>query len=159
MSVTVNSYLTFKVGQETFGVNVSKVMEIREYQKPQSLPQSLPFVAGVIAYNEEVIPLIDTGLKFGMDALTINAATCIVVLQLVNDVLGKTYRVAILVDTVSDVLESDDTSMKPITDDYRPEYIFSTYKQDDQFIYILNADMVFNQKEIIALLDSIKQLK
>jgi purine-binding chemotaxis protein CheW len=159
MSVTINSYLTFKVGNETFGINVAKVMEIREYQQPQSLPQSLPFVSGVIAYNEEVIPLIDTGIKFGMDALTINTATCMVVLQLVNDVLGKTYRVAILVDTVSDVLESDDTSMKPIADDYRPEYIFSTYKQDDQFIYILNADRVFNQKEVIAILDSIKQLK
>jgi purine-binding chemotaxis protein CheW len=159
MSVTINSYLTFKVGEETFGVNVAKVMEIREYQKPKSLPQSLPFVTGVVDYNEEVIPLIDTGIKFGMNAVEISAATCIIVLQLVNEVLGKTYRVAILVDAVSDVLESDEASMKPITDDYRPEYIYSTYRQDDQFIYILNADMVFNQKEVIAIINSIKQLK
>jgi purine-binding chemotaxis protein CheW len=158
MSVTINSYLTFKVGEETFGVNVSKVMEIREYQAPQALPQALPFVAGVIAYNEEAIPVIDTGIKFGMNPIVINTTTCMVVLQLVNDILGKSYRVAILVDAVSDVLESDDASMKPITDDYRPEYIFSTYRLEDKFIYLLNADRVFNQKEIIAILDSIKQL-
>jgi len=159
MSGTINSYLTFKVGKETFGVNVAKVMEIREYQQPKSLPQTLPFVSGVISYNEEIIPLIDTGVKFGMEPITINDATCFVVLQLVNDILGKTYRIAIMVDAVSDVLETDDALMKPISNDYRPEYILSSYSEDDKFIYILNADMVFNQKEIISILDSIKSLK
>lgn len=159
MATNSNSYLTFKVGQETFGVNVVKVMEIREYVTPRVLPQSLPFVKGVVEYQDEVIPLIDTGLKFGLDEVRIDIDTVMIVLQLISDTLSKTYRVAILVDAVSDVLECDTSELKLISDDYRPGYIQSTYTQNDKFIYILNSDLVFNQKEVISMLDSLKKIK
>ncbi|WP_052345500.1 chemotaxis protein CheW [Alkaliflexus imshenetskii] len=159
MSVEINSYLTFKLGEDVFGVNVARVMEIKEYITPKPLPQSLPFVTGVIEYRDEVIPLIDTSIKFGMTPIQVEPSTCIIVLQLTNDVLGKTYRVAILVDAVSDVFEADQSSVKTIDDDYRPGYILGTYTSDNQFIYILNADMVFNQKEIISMMDIITNIK
>ncbi len=159
MSVEINSYLTFRLGEYVFCVNVARVMEIKEYITPKPLPQSLPFVTGVIEYRDEVIPLIDTSIKFGMAPIQVEPSTCIIVLQLTNDVLGKTYRVAILVDAVSDVFESDQSSVKTIDDDYRPGYITGTYTSDNQFIYILNADMVFNQKEIISMMDIISNIK
>jgi purine-binding chemotaxis protein CheW len=154
-----NSYLTFKLGQEVFGVNVAKVMEIREYQQPRTLPQPLPFVSGVIEYEDEVIPLIDTGIKFGMAPVEVLAGTCIIVLQLVSSTLGKTYRVAILVDAVSDVVECEDGDLKTISDDYKPGYIDATYNNEENFIYILNADMVFSQKDIISMLDTLRNIK
>jgi purine-binding chemotaxis protein CheW len=159
MTSAINSYLTFKIGEETFGLSVAKVMEIREYREPKSLPQTLPFVVGVIQYQDEIIPLIDTGIKFGMNPIIITPSTCTVVLQLVNDIMGKSYRVAILVDAVSDVFESEDSQLKSIIDDYRPTYIAATYLNDDKYIYILNPDTVFNQKEIITMLDAIGQIK
>lgn len=159
MASIINSYLTFKIGEEIFGVNVAKVMEIREYLRPKPLPQTLPFVSGVIEYLDEIIPLINTGIKFGMAPVTIQPETCIVILQLISDSLGKTYRVGILVDNVADVLECEDSSMKGISDDYKPQYIHSTYTTDDKLVFILNADVVFNQKEIIGMLDMTNKFK
>lgn len=159
MASLLNSYLTFKIGEEVFGVNVAKVMEIREYQPPKPLPQTMPFVSGVIEYRDEIIPLIDTGIKFGMSPITINPGTVIVILQLISDTLGKTYRVGILVDAVSDVLECDDATMKSIADDYKPHYILSTCQSEEQLVFILNADVVFSQKEIIGMLDMLNKLK
>jgi purine-binding chemotaxis protein CheW len=159
MASITNSYLTLKIGEEVFGVNVAKVMEIREYQPPKPLPQTFPFVLGVVEYRDEIIPLIDTAIKFGMAPITIEPSSCIVILQLISDSLGKTYRMAVLVDSVADVLECDDAQMKGINDDYKPNYIISTYSADDKLVFILNADLVFNQKEIIGMLDMINKLK
>lgn len=158
MASDKNSYLTFRVGDETFGVNVLKVMEIREYSKPKNLPQTLPFVKGVVEYQDEIIPLVDTGVKFGMTPIKIDESTIVVVLQLINHMLSKTFRLAILVDEVSDVLECDDSEMKIISEDYSPGYIYATYSEGEKFIYILDSDVVFNEKEIIAILDSVKKL-
>ncbi len=158
MASDKNSYLTFRVGDETFGINVLKVMEIREYSKPKNLPQTLPFVKGVVEYQDEVIPLVDTGLKFGMAPIKIDDSTIVVVLQLISHMLSKTFRLAILVDEVSDVLECDDSEMKVISEEYKPEYIYSTYSKEGKFIYILDSDMVFNEKEVVSILDSIKKL-
>lgn len=157
MALVLNSYLTFKIGEEVFGVNVAKVMEIREYSSPKPLPKTLPFVSGVIEYRDEIIPLIDTGVKFGMSPVSIKTETCIVILQLVSNTLDKTYRVGILVDSVSDVVECDDSTMKNIEEDYKPNYIFSTYQSNDQLVFILNTDMVFNQKEVIGMLEMVNK--
>jgi len=158
MASEKNSYLTFRVGDETFGVNVVKVMEIREYSKPKALPQTLSFIKGVVAYQDEIIPLVDTGLKFGMAPIKLGESTIVVVLQLINHMLSKTFRLAILVDEVSDVLECDDSEMKIISEEYKPGYIYSTYSNGEQFIYILDFDVVFDEKEVISILDSIKKL-
>ena len=158
MTSEKNSYLTFRVGGETFGVNVVKVMEIHEYSKPKVLPQTLPFVKGVVEYQDEVIPLVDTGLKFGMEPIKIEESTIIVILQLINLTLSKTFRLAILVDEVSDVLECGYSEMKVISEDYKPAYIQSTFSTEEKFIYILDADVIFNDKEVISIMDSIKKL-
>lgn len=158
MTSEKNSYLTFRVGGETFGVNVVKVMEIHEYSKPKALPQTLAFVKGVVEYHDEVIPLVDTGLKFGMEPIKIDESTIIVILQLINLQLSKTFRLAILVDEVSDVLECGSSEMKVISEDYKPAYIQSTFSSEKKFIYILDADVIFNDKEVISIMDSIKKL-
>ncbi len=159
MTSGINSYLTFKIGEEVFGINVAKVLEIKEDQKAKKIPQALPFVTGVIDNNNEVIPLIDTGKKFDMEVVKIQENTCIIILQLSNSSVGRNYRVAILVDEVSDVFEYEQSEMKTISDDYRPDYIYATIIEDDKMIYILNADLIFNTKEIIAMLDAIKNIK
>ncbi len=159
MTSNMNSYLTFKIGEDVFGVNVVSVMEIREYLQPKPLPQTLPFVLGVVEYRDEIIPIIDTGIKFGMSPIKVNSGTCTIILQLMSDTLAKSYRVGILVDTVADVLECDGSVLKNISEDYKPHYILSTYSSEDKMVFILNADVVFSQKEVIGMLEMVNKLK
>jgi len=152
MSAQLNSFLIFKIGEENFGINVSKVMGIREYTTPKSIPHTYKYVVGITEYLDEIIPLIDTGLKFGMAPVKISTTTCIVVLELFDEVNSKNYKLGISIDSVSDVLEIDETKTKNVTvDDYKPLYINSFYIYGDKMIYILDADVIFNKKEVVAL--------
>ena len=156
MDKALNSYLIFRIGEENFGINVSKVMEIKEYQSPKPIPHTFPFVAGVIEYQEEIIPLIDAGVKFGMGSVKITGTTCFIVLELTNDVNGKSYKLGISIDSVSDVLEINNSEMKNVSvEDYKPQYISSFYTYKDELIYILDADMIFNKKEVVVLMSVI----
>jgi purine-binding chemotaxis protein CheW len=158
MNNQIKSYLIFKIGEETFGINVSKVIAIREYVKPKPIPHSYKFVAGITEYLDEIIPLIDTGLKFGMTPIKISPTTCIVVLELFDEINNKNYKLGISIDSVSDVLEIDESKMKNVTvDDYKPAYIQSFYMLNDKVIYILDADMIFNKKEVISLANTIDE--
>jgi len=156
MSIQLNSYLIFKIGEENFAINVSKVMGIREYIAPKPIPHTYRFVAGITEYQDEIIPLIDTGLKFGMVPVKITSSTCIVVLELFDEAIKKNYKLGISIDSVSDVLEIDEAKMKNVTvEDYKPQFIQSFYMHSDKVIYILDADMIFNKKEVVSLIDTI----
>jgi len=159
MSTQIKSYLIFEIGEEHFGINVSKVMGIREYVTPKKIPHTFKFVAGIIEHQDEIIPLIDTGIKFGMAPVKISPTTCIVVLELFDEISKKNYKLGISIDSVSDVLEIDESNMKNVTvDDYKPLFIQSFYMHDQKVIYILDADVIFNNKEVVTLINSVDDL-
>lgn len=151
MSKDLSTYLTFKVLDHYFGVSVDKVMEISEYKQPKPIPESPSYVLGVVEFREFVIPLIDTAQKFNLNPIHINPLTCMVILELENTDLAKKFRVAILVDAVSDVFEADNEEIIKLTDDYSPEYIHASYKTNNGLVMILDADKVFSIKDVIAL--------
>ena len=55
----IQSYLTFKLGDEIFAANVSKVLNILEMTKITKVPKAPPFMKGVINLRGSVLPLID----------------------------------------------------------------------------------------------------
>ena len=158
MSNELNTYLTFKVKEYTFGISVDKVLEISEYPTPKSVPESLAYIRGVIEFREQVIPLIDCGIKFNLKPIEINPLTCIVVLDLNNEQLSKNYKVGIVVDAVSDVFEAEESELMSMEDDYRPGYVKSSYKGNNGLVLILDANKVFSEKDIIAIDEVVKDI-
>ncbi len=156
MSELINAYLTFSVQQNTFGVHVGKVVEILEYEKPKSVPESLSYVIGVMDHREMIVPVIDTGKKFNVGAVEVTPQTCIVILEIDKPDRSGTFVIGAMVDEVSDVFESETENLKAIENDFKPAYISATYKKNDGLIMILNTDEVFNEKDIIEL-DKLKQ--
>ena len=150
MDQEINSYLTFSVGNNTFGIHVEKVEEIKEYISPKSMPDSLPFVKGVIDHRDEVIPVIDAAQKFNLGKIEITPQSCIVVLE-IEKKNGELFKIGVLVDNVSDVFESDPEKVKMIEDDYKPRYISATYRTEKLLVMILNANKVFSDTDIIAM--------
>jgi len=150
MDQVINSYLTFSVGNNTFGVHVDKVEEIKEYISPKAVPESLPFVKGVIDHRDEVIPVIDAAQKFNLGKIEISPQTCIVVLEIEKQ-SGDLFKIGVLVDNVSDVFESDPEKVKEIEDDYKPGYILATYRTEELLVMILNANKVFSDTDIVAM--------
>lgn len=95
-------YLVFQLGREEFGIRVLNVREIMGMQEITSVPQTAPYVKGVINLRGKVIPVVDLRLKFGLPLQDYTARTCIIVVQ-VNSQPGPAFM-GIIVDGVAEVL-------------------------------------------------------
>jgi len=125
----LTSYLSFELGDETYAANVSKVLNILEMTKITKVPKAPDYMKGVINLRGTVLPLIDTRIKFGLEASEYTANTCILVLDIT--IGEETLQVGGLVDGVSEVLEIEPHEIMP------PPNIGSKFHS--QFIWIKSS--------------------
>jgi purine-binding chemotaxis protein CheW len=147
-----NSYLTFKLENETFAANVSKVLNILELSKITKVPKAPEYMKGVINLRGSVLPLIDTRIKFGMSETEFTTNTCILVLDI--EMEGESVHVGALVDSVQEVIELTENEIKPppsIGNKYKSEFIDGMARLNDEFVMILNMDYIFSVTDIIDL--------
>ncbi|MCD4833594.1 MAG: chemotaxis protein CheW [Bacteroidales bacterium] len=151
-NLTLNSYLSFKLGEETFASNVSKVLNILEMMKITKVPKSPSYMKGVINLRGAVLPLVDTRLKFGMTQTEITTNTCILVLDV--KVNGESINISAMVDSVQEVIELEESDIQPppnIGSKYKSEFIYGMIKVDEKFIMLLDMDKVFSTDEVIMV--------
>lgn len=150
---TLNSYLSFKLGDEIFAANVSKVLNILEMTKITKVPQAPAYMQGVINLRGTVLPVIDTRIKFGLSPTEFTPSTCILVLDI--EVEGESLHVGGLVDSVQEVLEIEEHQILPapnIGNRYRSQFITGMYKlTEDDFIMLLDMDKIFNVEDLALL--------
>lgn len=154
----INSFLSFKLGDEEFAAHVGKVLNILEMTKITEVPRAPEYMKGVINLRGTVLPVIDTRIKFGMPATAYTTNTCIIVLDI--DMDGESIHVGALVDSVQAVLEFDSTDIMPapsIGSKYRSEFIEGVVNVDNKFIMILNMDAVFSSDELSKMHDKTKE--
>lgn len=150
-----NSYLSFKLGDELFASNVSKVLNILEMMKITKVPKTPSYMKGVINLRGTVLPVVDTRYKFGMTPTETTSDTCILVLDVEVD--GESINIGALVDSVQEVLEIEQEDIQPppsIGSKYQSEFIFGMLKHNEEFIMLLDMDKVFSVDEILSLIDS-----
>lgn len=148
----INSYLSFKLGDEVFATNVGKVLEILELTKITKVPKAPEYMRGVINLRGRVLPVVDTRIKFGLPVTPDTVNTCIVVLNIQID--NEELTVGALVDAVQEVLElSPEMISAPpgIGSKYRSEFIQGMGKVGEEFIMILDVDQVFSIDELQSI--------
>lgn len=153
-----NQYLTFMVADEVYGVEVSKVREVLEVIDITRVPRMPDFMRGVINLRGGVVPVIDLGLKFGMDPIVNTVNTCIIVLEV--EVSGEEVVVGALADSVREVIELNIGSIEPapkIGTSLDTEFINGIGKRDEEFIIILDIDRIFSVSELAAVQGSKRQ--
>jgi len=148
----INSYLSFKLGDEEFAAHVGKVLNILELTKITEVPKAPDYMKGVINLRGTVLPVVDTRIKFGMTPTEYTTNTCIVVMEVELD--NDMVQVGALVDAVQAVLEIDDSQIQPppsIGSKYKSEFIYGMVKIDEKFIMLLDMEKVFSSDEIVSL--------
>lgn len=146
----VSTFLTFKLANELFAVNVAKVLTILELKPMTKVPNSPDYMRGVINLRGNVLPVIDMRIKFGMEPTEFTQNTCINVLNVTID--DENVQLGILVDAVDKVLEIKDSEIEEsptIGTKYKTEFIQGMYRLDDGFIMLLNIDLIFNTSELL----------
>jgi purine-binding chemotaxis protein CheW len=155
MDRSLTSYLTFKLGDELFAASVSKVIEILEIPKITKVPRSPDFMRGVVNLRGNVLSVIDSRIKFGLPSVEDTVSTCIIVMNI--HIENQEITLGIIADAVKEVVEIDKTSIQALPEigsKYRSEFIEGMVKSDDQFIMILNIDLLFSSQEANILQDA-----
>jgi purine-binding chemotaxis protein CheW len=145
-------YLTFKLGNETFGIDVAKVREVLDFTNVTEIPRSPDFMSGVINLRGSVVPVVDLRLCFQMAKTQSTKNTCIIVVEV--DLEGEATIIGALADSVEEVidLEPDQIQAAPrIGTQIRTDFIKGMGKRDAQFIIILDIDRVFSDDELSAV--------
>jgi purine-binding chemotaxis protein CheW len=151
-------YLTFKLVDEVFALDISKVREVLDFTTVTKVPQTPEFMRGVINLRGGVVPVVDLKLKFGMQRTERTVNTCIIIVE-VNFEDDSTVLGA-LADSVQEVidLESDQVEPAPrIGTQLNTEFLKGMGKHNDQFLLILDIDRVFSEAELELVSSTRKQ--
>lgn len=137
-------FLNFQLGGEFYGLDLSRVKEIIGIMKVTRVPNSPPFVRGVINLRGKVIPVIDLRIKFDMERRDDTERTCIIVMQTDNGA-GQMLTTGIVVDEVCEVLDITADQIEPAPElgsEVSAEMIMGIGKVARKVLLLLNIEAV-----------------
>jgi purine-binding chemotaxis protein CheW len=103
-------FLTFRLGEEEYGIDILKVQEIRSYEQPTRIANSPAFIKGVVNLRGVIVPIVDLRIKLNCTSVEYTDLTVVIVLNVKGRVVGT------VVDSVSDVLQLTQDAIKPAPD-------------------------------------------
>jgi purine-binding chemotaxis protein CheW len=137
-------FLTFKLEEELFALDISKVREVLDFTRVTKVPQTPEYMSGVINLRGSVVPVIDLRLKFGKALAEQTVNTCVIIVEV--DLDGEKVVIGARADAVQEVLDLEPDQIEPpprIGTKLNLDFIRGMGKQGDQFIIILDIDKVF----------------
>lgn len=143
-------FVSFKLDNEEFCINIFQVREINKFVKLTKVPNSPPFVEGVINLRGKIIPVINLRSKFGKPEIADNNNTRIVVVDLNDQLIGlKVDEVSEVLRIPGNVLEEPPNLVRGI----EGEYITAIAKLEDRLLIHLDLDIL--TKNEINLLEEV----
>ncbi len=139
--------VSFVVGSEEFAISILSVQEINRMMQITRVPQSPPFIEGVINLRGKIIPVMDLRKRFGIvvkdDAH--NNDNRIIVVEVANRVIGFTVdRVNEVLRIGSDIVEPPPSMVAGIESDY----VDGVGKLDDRLLILLNLERLFTSTDL-----------
>ena len=105
-----NEFLTFRLGQEEYGIDILKVQEIRSYEDPTTIANAPAFIKGVVNLRGVIVPIVDMRIKFNLGDASYDQFTVVIILNVAGRVVGM------VVDSVSDVIQLSAEQVRPAPD-------------------------------------------
>jgi purine-binding chemotaxis protein CheW len=102
-----NQFLTFKLGDEEYGVAILKVQEIRGYDAVTRIANAPAHLKGVINLRGTIVPIVDLRIKFNLEKVDYDEFTVVIILNLAQRAVG------VVVDSVSDVMALTADQIRP----------------------------------------------
>ncbi len=146
-----NQYLTFKLGDELFAIQVANVREILEIPHITRVPTAPDYMRGVVNVRGKAIPVADLRLKFGLPPTSESVNTRIVVMDVCID--GEATVIGGIADSVHEVIELENDQITPpprIALRWRNELIRGMGRRGNDFIIVLDIQSVFALDDLAA---------
>jgi purine-binding chemotaxis protein CheW len=145
-------YITFRLGDELFAINVVQVREVLDMSVITRVPRAPSYMRGVVNVRGSAIPVVDLRVKFGLPPAADTVNTRIVVIELSLD--GEAVVVGGIADSVHDVMELDASQIEEaprMAMRWRAELVQGMGKYGDEFVIILDIDKVFSSDDVAQI--------
>jgi len=143
-------FLTFRLGLESYGIEIMKVREIRGYEAPTALANAPAFIKGIINLRGVIVPILDLRIKFQLQHVAYDSFTVVIILGLGDRMVG------VVVDSVSDVLTLAVDSIRPTPEfassTFDTKYIAGVGTADDAMLILLDIEKLMSGADM-ALVD------
>ena len=141
--------LTFVLGDETYGVDILRVQEIRGWSSVTKIPQSPSHVLGVLNLRGAIVPIVDLRMRFSLERAEYTPVTVIIVLSIKAGNGRRNFGV--VVDGVSDVVDVNDSEVKPAPElAGSSDYIRGLVPVSERMVVLLDIDRLIGN-DIVRL--------
>jgi purine-binding chemotaxis protein CheW len=150
MTAGTNQYMTFKLGNEVFAINVEQVREVLEVSRITHMPTAPEYMRGVVNVRGKAIPVADLRLRLGLAAVAETVSTRIIVMELT--IAGEAAVLGGMADSVHEVIELDAGDIIPAPNlamRWRTDFIQGMGRRGDDFLIILDVNAVFATEEAV----------
>ncbi|MDE7432921.1 MAG: chemotaxis protein CheW [Lachnospiraceae bacterium] len=149
-NVQKGKYMTFKSGNEYFGLEIQYVIEIIQLQAITVIPESEDYIKGIINLRGKVIPVIDVRLRFKQESFEYDDRTCIIVINVKSTVVG------LIVEKIAEVVEIKEENILPPPKIGRAEkaqnkYVYGIGKVGDAVKLLLDPDKLLNDEDLSVI--------
>ncbi|WP_298768960.1 chemotaxis protein CheW [uncultured Shewanella sp.] len=144
----VLQWVTFKLDDETYGINVMQVQEVLRYSEIAPVPGSPHYVLGIINLRGNVVTVIDTRCRFGLPESDVNDSTRIVIIEVEKQVMG------ILVDSVAEVVylrRSEIDNTPNVGTDDSAKFIQGVSNRENELLILIDLDKLLTDEEWMEL--------
>jgi purine-binding chemotaxis protein CheW len=132
--------LTFRLGTETYGIDILRVKEIRGWSPVTRLPQSPPHVLGVLNLRGAVVPIIDLRRQFELESAEFSPTTVTIVLSLHSE--QGVQECGVVVDAVADVVDLAPDAVRPapeLGNQPRSKYVLGLATIGERMLIVLDS--------------------
>ena len=146
-SVPTSKYLTFRLGEEEYGIDILCVQEIRSYEPPTRMAYAPDFVKGVVHLRGVMVPIVDLRMKLACSEVTYNEFTVVIVLNVEGMLLGA------VVDAVADVVTLTPDAIKPTPQFERqghvdPAFVTGIASLGERMLIVMDIVALLSRDEI-----------
>lgn len=139
--------VSFMLADEEYGVEVLKVHEIIRMPTITKMPNTPPYVEGVINLRGKVIPIISMRTRFGLMEAESGSRTRIMVMDVAGALTG------FIVDAVSEVIRIQSSEIQPpptmvVSGGIGREFITGVFNHTDRLLIIMDVDRMFSDDEM-----------
>lgn len=151
-----DKYVTFKSGNEYFGIKIEYVNEIIVYQEITEIPETEEYIKGLINLRGKIIPVIDIRIRFKQEPFEYNDRTCIIVLNVKELVVG------LIVEKIAEVVEITEGNILPNpkigkADRSQNKYVYGIGKVGDEVKLLLDPERLLNDEDT-ALIEQVNDM-
>lgn len=143
-------WVTFRLENETYGINVMQVREVLRYNEIAPVPGAPSYVLGIINLRGNVVSVVDTRERFGLAGTEITDNTRIVILETESQVVG------ILVDAVAEVVylrQSEIETAPNVGNENNARFIQGVSHKNDELLILIEIKNLLTDEEWAEIAD------